>query len=337
MNILLTSVGRRGYLVDYFRDALQDTGRVFASNSEYTVGLQRADGFFLSPLIYDDDYISFLIEVCKRHDISAIISVFDIDLLVLAKAKEQIEREGIQLLLAPVESVEICNDKWRTFLFLRAQGLNTPLTYKGLEDLEFALSSGEVEYPIVIKPRWGMASMGIYFAENDRELEVLHAKSRREVNNSYLKYESMLTPDEDIIFQERLTGQEYGVDVVNDLSGHYVGNFPKSKIHMRAGETDLGQTVSPARFETVSRMLSEKLAHQVVLSVDCFDQGGELFITEMNCRISGHYPLSHLAGVNLPKQVVEWLAGGPTDFGNFRFEEGKFITKDLVPIELVMP
>ena len=33
LNILLTSVGRRGYLVKYFKDALGDNGKVYAANS----------------------------------------------------------------------------------------------------------------------------------------------------------------------------------------------------------------------------------------------------------------------------------------------------------------
>ncbi len=103
---------------------------------------------------------------------------------------------------------------------------------------------------------------------------------------------------------------------------------------MRAGETDLGQTVSPLKFENVAKLLSENIKHETILSVDCFDVNGEIYIIEMNCRISGHYPLSHLAGTNLPKQIIEWLYGKPTDLNNFKFTENLFITKDLLPVIL---
>lgn len=47
MNILLTSAGRRSYIVDYFKEA-EGIGKVFASNSTYTIALKRADGYFIS-------------------------------------------------------------------------------------------------------------------------------------------------------------------------------------------------------------------------------------------------------------------------------------------------
>ena len=36
MNILLTSAGRRTYMVEYFKEVLNGNGEVHASNSDYT-------------------------------------------------------------------------------------------------------------------------------------------------------------------------------------------------------------------------------------------------------------------------------------------------------------
>jgi len=337
MNILLTSAGRRSYLVKYFKEALKGKGKVFASNSVYTIGLQEADAYFISPLIYEDNYVQSLIDYCKSNSINAMISVFDIDLLVLSKAKEKIEANGIKLLLSGDSVVEVCNDKWKTYEFLVKNEIATPQTFKDIRLLKQSIHDKSISYPIVIKPRWGMASMGIYIAENERELDVFYEKSVKEVNNSYLKFESSLTPDDFIIFQEKLMGQEYGLDVINDLKGEFVCVLPKSKLQMRAGETDLGETVNPIKFDGLARKLSNLLKHEVILSVDCFDVNGDLNVIEMNCRISGHYPLSHLAGVNLPKQIIEWLSGGATDLENFNFRTGLFITKDLIPVILDLP
>ena len=70
INILLTSAGRRAYLVDYFKKA-NGINKVYASNSDYTIALERADGYFISPLIYSEDYISSIINYCKEKEISA--------------------------------------------------------------------------------------------------------------------------------------------------------------------------------------------------------------------------------------------------------------------------
>ena len=66
MNILLTSVGRRTYLIEYFKEAMQGIGNVYASNSEYTYSLSHADEYVITPIIYDETYVSFLIDYCKK-------------------------------------------------------------------------------------------------------------------------------------------------------------------------------------------------------------------------------------------------------------------------------
>ena len=42
MNVLLTSAGRRSYIVDYFKK-VNGIGKVYASNSAYNIALKRAD------------------------------------------------------------------------------------------------------------------------------------------------------------------------------------------------------------------------------------------------------------------------------------------------------
>lgn len=333
INVLLTSAGRRSYIVDYFKSC-EGIGKVHASNSAYTIALQRADKYFISPLIYSDDYIPSIIEYCKENDITAVLSLFDIDLLVLAKNREAFEKAGIRLVLAPADFVEICNDKWSTYQFVLSLGLQSPKTYLHIEDVKKAIQQGEISYPIIMKPRWGMASMGIYKVENEVELEVFSEKCKRDIFGSYLKYESSMTADEAIIYQEVMTGEEYGLDVINDLDGNYIGTFAKQKVTMRSGETDLGRTADPAPFVEAMQTIAAQSRHEGILSVDCFKNEKGIFIIEMNCRISGHYPLAYLAGMNYPQLLVDWLRGLPTNKDLLKFETELFIIKDLVPTVL---
>lgn len=333
INILLTSAGRRSYIVDYFKKC-DGVGQVHASNSNYTIALKRADGYFISPLIYSDDYIPSLINYCQRNGITAVISLFDIDLWVLAKNKQLFSNAGIHVVLAPASFVEICNDKWHTFQFIQGLGLQTPRTYLHVDDVLAAITRKEVSYPIIMKPRWGMASMGIYKVENEQELRVFTEKCKRDIFNSYLKYESSLTGNEPIVYQEVMCGEEYGLDVLNDLSGNYLAAFAKQKVTMRSGETDLGRTASSEPFREVSCKIACASHHEGILSVDCFKTEKGIFVIEMNCRISGHYPLSYIAGFNYPQLLVDWLNGKPTSEDLLKFKENLFIIKDLVPMLL---
>lgn len=333
INVLLTSAGRRSYIIDYFKQAY-GVGKVYASNSDYTIALKRADGYFISPLIYSENYISSIISFCREKDIKVVLSLFDIDLLVLAKNRQVFEDNGIRLILASKEFVEICNDKWKTYLWVKEAGLQSPKTYLHVSDVKKAISEGEISYPIIMKPRWGMASMGIYKVDDEQELEVFTAKCNKDIFKSYLKYESSMTPDEAIVYQEIMSGEEYGLDVLNDLNGNYIDTFAKQKVTMRSGETDLGRTASNVPFVNAAKTISVLSRHEGVLSVDCFKNEKGVFIIEMNCRISGHYPLAYLAGFNYPQIILDWMNGKELDRSNLKFDEELFIIKDLVPVIL---
>ncbi|MGL5049076.1 MAG: ATP-grasp domain-containing protein, partial [Fusobacteriaceae bacterium] len=191
MNILLTSVGRRSYLVEYFKESLKDIGKVFVSNSfDGSPAFKYAHGYVITPIIYDENYIDFLKKYCLEKKIKAIIPLFDIDLLVLSKHKKEFEEIGIKVIVSSEEVIEICNDKWKTILFLNQNDLKTPKSFIYLEDAVKSIQNKKMEFPIILKPRWGMGSISVYEAENIEELEVFYKKIDKEIYKTYLKYES---------------------------------------------------------------------------------------------------------------------------------------------------
>ena len=104
MNILLTSVGRRAYIIDYLRDVYKKlglVGNIIATNSDMnTTAMSVADKAFESPIIYDEKYIPFLLEICKCEKIDMLISLFDIDLMILAKNKGRFEEMGVKVIVS---------------------------------------------------------------------------------------------------------------------------------------------------------------------------------------------------------------------------------------------
>lgn len=308
MNILLTSVGRRSYLVEYFKEALSGNGKVYVSNSSnISPAFQYADEYVVTPLIYDKEYISFLRNYCLEKNIKAIISLFDIDLLVLAKHKKEFEDIGIKIIVSDESVIEICNDKYKTFSFLKENNFNVPQTYISLIEVKEAIKNKEIDFPLILKPRWGMGSISIYEAENLEELEVFYKKIDREIKKNYLKYESAQTLGENVLIQEKLKGQEYGLDVVNDLDKNYCTTFVKRKNAMRSGETDCAETIDSLILRELGIKISEKVKHIGNLDVDLFLVGDKPYILEMNARFGGGYPFSHLAGADLPKAIIKWL------------------------------
>ncbi len=317
MNILLTSVGRRTYMIDYFKHALKDNGLVHASNSDLTYSMKIADKFVVTPSIYDSTYIDFLISYCVKNDIKAIISLFDIDLPILAKNKEEFLKNEINVVISDYEITQLCNDKWLTFNFLKENKFNVPVSCIKINECKKLIEKRVLKFPLILKPRWGMGSIGIYEADNLNELEILYNIVKRIILNSYLKFEAQIDMENCVIIQEKLNGVEYGLDILNDLKGKFINSIPKLKLAMRAGETDGAIIVENNHLFNLAKKLSDKLKHVGNLDVDCFKVGNEFYILEMNCRFGGQYPFSHLAGVDFPKAIINML-------------ENKKIENDLV-------
>ncbi len=333
MNVLLTSVGRRAYMVKYFKDVLGESGEVHVSNSDdKTVAFHYADHSVITPLIYDDNYIPFLLEYCKENKIDILISLFDIDLLMLSKNKERFAEIGTKVIVSEPELISVCNDKWKTYLFLKENGFNVPKTYLTLSKVMLALESGELNYPIIVKPRFGCGSIALSIADDEMSLLYYYSRNTRAVNRTYLKYESA-GEEEKIIYQEFLNGQEYGADIINDLNGNYQNSIVKKKIAMRAGETDIAELVNEPNIKSEVERLGKLTHHIANMDCDVFLVDGKPYILEMNARFGGGYPFSHMGGCDLPRAIVEWSKGNIVVPEVLISKTGIVIYKELVMTE----
>lgn len=329
MNVLLTSVGRRAYMVKYFKDALGAGGKVHVCNSDdLTVAFHYADKAVVSPLIYSEEYIPFLLNYCKENQIHILISLFDIDLLVLAKNKDKFEAIGTKVIVSDTDLIQICNDKWQTYQFLKTNGFDTPKTYLTLQKTMLAIESGELKYPIVIKPRFGCGSIALSIAEDELALLYYYSRNVRTINKSYLHYESDGV-EEKIIYQECLKGQEYGADIINDLHGNFRQVNVRKKVAMRAGETDIAELVDEPVISNELERLGRLTGHIGNMDTDVFLVDGKPYILEMNARFGGGYPFSHIGGCNLPKAIVAWSQGKEIDKETLVSKTGKKVFKEL--------
>lgn len=335
MNLLLTSVGRRSYLAEYFKAAMDrvvgSSSRVYVANSEVSPAWNAADKGIVTPLIYDENYIPFLLKSCREYQIDLLLSLFDADLPVLAKHKDLFTMAGTTVVVSDPEVIQICNDKWATIGFLRKLKLPVPATFLSLPESLAALREGRISWPVMVKPRWGMGSLAIYEAENEEELKVLYQKSRKQISEGYLQYEARQDAESCVLIQEKLSGQEYGLDIINDLNGNYQTTIIKKKLAMRSGETDMAETVNHSELKMLGETLGRNMGHMGNLDVDVFDVDGKLYVLEMNARFGGGYPFSHLAGVDLPEAIIQWKLGNPLDSELLVPRIGVTGFKELVP------
>ncbi len=328
MNILFTCAGRRNYLINYFKDALKGEGKVFATDMQLTApALVDADVAIQVPAIYSSDYIPSLLKIIEENRINAVISLNDLELPILSESKKDIELLGAKVIVADEQAIKIAFDKWETVRFLEQNSLKSPKTFIDFQEAKRAIESGELKFPLVVKPRWGSASIGIDFPEDLEELELAYKLQTIRLKRTILAEASKEDMEHAILIQEKIPGTEYGMDVLNDFDGHYVGTFVRQKLQMRSGETDKAISVIDSRFDQIGKTIGENLHHIGNLDCDVFEHNGELYVLELNPRFGGGYPFSHEAGNNTAAIYIEWLKGNKDISKYSNYKENQMFSK----------
>jgi len=242
-----------------------------------------------------------------------LIPAVEQELPLLAAHRACFLKSGTLPLVSSPEIVAICYDKLETAAFLDRCGLAAPRTYVQLEAAQEALSRGDITFPLVVKPRWGVSSIGLAIAEDDQELDFAFKTAEKQIACSFLAQASAATSGGCVLIQERLSGEEYGLDIVNDLNGRHVCTFTKRKLRMRAGQTDRAVTVKDQRLEKLGQTIGENLGHIGILDCDLFLSDEGCRVIDLNPRIGGGYPFSHIAGANVPEALIAWMNGEEAD------------------------
>ena len=306
MNVLITSAGRRDYLVEYFREALAD-GRVLAADaSESASALGAADEGFVLPAFTSGDYAPALLHLVRTQHVGLLLTVNDLEALVLAPLGDVLRAEGCLSMVPSLAVVRTTMDKVALARHCRRAGIASPHTHMSATDARRAVARDKLRFPLVVKPRSGSASIGMYVVHGPEELEAAVVLSAAVGPADAAGPRSAPSG---VLVQERLRGPEYGIDVVNDADGHYVTTLMRRKLAMRSGETDKAVTVYEPRLEHLGRQLSSSLGHRGCLDCDVIVQDGTPYLIDANPRFGGGYPFMHEAGSDVPGAYVAWAEG----------------------------
>lgn len=334
MNILFTCAGRRTYLLKYFKENMSEGDLIVATDMQLSApALTAADIKVQVPAVYDPSYIDMTLDICKKYNINAILCLNDLELPILAENKAKFESIGVTVIVSDPKVIDIAFDKYKTAQWVESIGLNAPKTYVTLSSAKEALAKGEISFPLFMKPRWGSGSIGLETIDDMEELDIYYHLLMKKIKKTILATASV--GDEYIMIQEKLTGNEYGLDVMNDLQGNNVGVSVKQKLAMRAGETDKALTVDIPEVYEMGRKIGENLKHIGNLDVDIMQRAnGDYCVLELNPRFGGGYPFSYEAGANMPKAILSWLKGNKVDSSLLKPTIGKMFSKNDYLVEI---
>jgi carbamoyl-phosphate synthase large subunit len=311
MNILILAAGTRNKIIQYFKKAFAGRGEVIATDaSELGPAIYDADMYYIVPPIIEDGYIDRILEICKKEDITGVLSLIDPELSLLAANETRFKEIGVTVIGSSYELCEMSLDKMQMYRWLAKHGYRCAHSWDDKDGFFKALENGEVTFPVFVKPYRGSASSNISKV-NDRET-----------------IELLFDHYDDLMIQEYLDGQEIGADVYIDMiSGEVVSIFTKKKIKMRAGETDKAVSFKDSKlFELIEKFVNEA-GYRGQVDIDIFDIDGEYYISEVNPRFGGGYPHAYEAGCDHMKLIVNNLNGVANEKQTGIYDDGIYMMK----------
>ncbi|GAA3723496.1 ATP-grasp domain-containing protein [Salinactinospora qingdaonensis] len=249
--------------------------RVVATDIDATApGLYLADRSYIVAPGDTDDFLADIRAICVKEEAQALVPLVDEELV----AATELEDAGVVVLLPRREFVSLCLDKYVLMRRLEAMGLPVPRTRLATE------WSGDVEFPLVVKPRRGRGSRGVSTCTSPTELRQL------------LK-DSPYAADE-LICQTRVPGTEFTVSVVVWRDGVVQAVVPKEVI-LKRGVTQFAVTRRNERITRMCRQVQQRLRADGPFNVQlALDDAGEPYIFEINPRFSSTTALTSAAGVD---------------------------------------
>lgn len=153
-----------------------------------SAGLFRGDAGYLIPAADKPDFLKRILEICKREKIDAILVAPEAELKVFSQNKKFIEKKTkAKVIVNPFRVIEIGNDKWKTYNFLKDNNLNYPASALPKKDTKAVKELiKEVGFPLIIKPRFGFGSQNVFIANNRREMEVFIKKTPNPIIQEHL-------------------------------------------------------------------------------------------------------------------------------------------------------
>lgn len=290
-NILVSSAGRRGALVQLLSDEITAagmTGNVYAvDRSVFTAGGWLSAGLDAVPSIADPNFVDAVLEVCQRRRIRHLVPTLDPELPVYAAARDRFADIGVNVWVSSVETVGIAQDKRRTNRWLKENGVPTPV------QLDLAEALPGITGPMIAKPARGSSSLGVARVSSAAECRTLDKRW-------------------DYVLESIAPGVEFTVDVLVDRSGRVRATVPRRRLETRAGEVSKGLTVHAPEVEELAAFIAESLPGAYgILNIQIFrDQvTGELNVIEVNARLGGGFPLTWASGAHMPAWLMEEEAG----------------------------
>lgn len=307
--ILLTGAGKRYDIVSCFA-ALTHT--VVADPAPLAPAQYAAHVRAAVPLIADPAYVPALADLCERHAIGAVLPLTDLDIEVLARAREAGQ---LPALVPSSEVARATYDKYEAHLLLQRLGLPSPPTVLPDCDLD------AVDYPVMVKPRQGSGARSIHLARDAAQARF------------FVDY-----VDEPVMVQRAMGGPELSIDCLGDAEGRCLNAIPRTMLESRGGESIKGAVIGDEELIDLGRRSCEALGVRGPATIQVFrDPELGVRITDVNTRFGGAFPApvyAALPGRTYPELIAAMARGERPEPHVGEFRSGMSFTRYYWQLEL---
>jgi len=298
MNILVSSAGRRVALLGAFRAALRALGldgQVLAIDaSPMSAAFHASDGGFIVPVCNSEEFVPAVLELCELHNVRFVVPTIDPELPVYAAHRADFAAIGTTVAVSTPEVVALGRDKLLMHGWLSDNGF--PTVQQGSVD-DVLRDQDAWPERLIVKPRFGSASLGLRVATDRAGLEAAAASTS------------------ELIVETVAPGIEHTIDLLASKDGHCRCAVPRRRLEVRSGEVSKSVTVDKESLIDLGHRLCEALPGPYgALNVQVFEgPDGALRVIELNPRFGGGYPLTWQAGADFPRWMLEEILGRPRE------------------------
>lgn len=256
------------------------------NQKETVVDAYNVDKFYVSPYAKESGkYIKFLKEIIAQENIGYIIPLTDFEIDVINQNRDYLEEQGCIICISSKNTIEICRDKFKTYLKLKQNDLSELIQTNILGDMD---KYDDIKYPVVLKPCDGRSSQGLMYISSYTELM------------SFVNYHDV----SHYIIQPKIDGEIITVDVVRNVTNNEIVCIPRKELIRTINGA--GTSVYVYNDKIITE-LSKKIA--LILDIKgCVNfefifnkYDNNYYFIECNPRFSGGVEFSCLTGYDMVK------------------------------------
>ena len=122
ISVLVAGVGGGcvGEQIIFALRAAETPYRIIATDTDsYSLGLYSAEKGYLVPKATDESYLGRMLEFCIKESVKVLIPGSEAELVKISNNRDFFQDQGILPLINSFQVIDLCRNKWKTYLFLK--------------------------------------------------------------------------------------------------------------------------------------------------------------------------------------------------------------------------